>query len=244
MKFSHHLASLEPKIPAQFHGKLLDYRALKKALKSCSNGTERLQAEESFFALLEEQVMGVSKYVRLYDFCSHNEVEVYAATPKIAHISFRAFILEAKRIIKAQKALLRPSIWSRLCWLCTGGPFPMDRVNRLADLAEQSAWCRRFARINGTALRKIVKKHDKQCHNDRGRRFLQAGQGLSTPCISFLTLQQHVCGAGFHTGFYTAVAAAICQDGPDEKAGSTHSACLANTCGGVVSCPRPPHGLP
>jgi hypothetical protein len=42
-----------------------------------------------------------------------------------------------------------------------------------SKLAEKAYWCRKYARANAVALRKILKKHDKTCENRRGREFLQ-----------------------------------------------------------------------
>lgn len=41
------------------------------------------------------------------------------------------------------------------------------------SLTQRAYWCRKYARVNAVALRKILKKHDKLCHNVRGREFLQ-----------------------------------------------------------------------
>lgn len=42
-----------------------------------------------------------------------------------------------------------------------------------ADVANRAYWCRKYARTNAVGLRKILKKHDKICHNSQGREFLQ-----------------------------------------------------------------------
>jgi hypothetical protein len=41
------------------------------------------------------------------------------------------------------------------------------------SLSQRAYWCRKYARVNAVALRKILKKHDKLCQNVRGREFLQ-----------------------------------------------------------------------
>jgi SPX domain protein involved in polyphosphate accumulation len=63
MKFAHHLNAVEPGVPAQFRGKLLNYKALKKFLKACYIGEESgtWLAEERFFTRLEEEVVVVSE---------------------------------------------------------------------------------------------------------------------------------------------------------------------------------------
>jgi hypothetical protein len=50
---------------------------------------------------------------------------------------------------------------------CFSGP------KQYAALSERAYWCRKYARGNAVALRKILKKHDKVCGNRRGREFLQ-----------------------------------------------------------------------
>lgn len=40
-------------------------------------------------------------------------------------------------------------------------------------MAEHAQWCRRFASVNATGLRKIAKKHDKYAQNDAGKQFVQ-----------------------------------------------------------------------
>lgn len=42
-----------------------------------------------------------------------------------------------------------------------------------AALADRAYWCRKYARANAVALRKILKKHDKVWRNGNGRQFLQ-----------------------------------------------------------------------
>ena len=41
------------------------------------------------------------------------------------------------------------------------------------DLAAEASWCRRYATVNATGLRKIAKKHDKYTRNSAGQQFLQ-----------------------------------------------------------------------
>ena len=50
---------------------------------------------------------------------------------------------------------------------CFSGP------KQYAALSERAYWCRKYARGNAVALRKILKKHDKVCGNRKGREFLQ-----------------------------------------------------------------------
>ncbi len=41
------------------------------------------------------------------------------------------------------------------------------------ELAQHAQWCRRFATVNATGLRKIAKKHDKYARNSAGQQFLK-----------------------------------------------------------------------
>ena len=40
-------------------------------------------------------------------------------------------------------------------------------------LAERAHWCRKYAQLNATALRKIAKKHDKLIGGTFGQQFVQ-----------------------------------------------------------------------
>lgn len=42
-----------------------------------------------------------------------------------------------------------------------------------AKLSQDAYWCRKYAKANAVALRKILKKHDKVAGNSRGRDFLR-----------------------------------------------------------------------
>lgn len=42
-----------------------------------------------------------------------------------------------------------------------------------SKLADETYWCRKYARANAVALRKILKKHDKTCENRKGKEFFQ-----------------------------------------------------------------------
>ncbi|KAL4521381.1 hypothetical protein Ndes2526A_g01587 [Nannochloris sp. 'desiccata'] len=51
--------------------------------------------------------------------------------------------------------------------------FQLEADRTVAAYHQRAYWCRKYARGNAVALRKILKKHDKVCGNRRGREFLQ-----------------------------------------------------------------------
>lgn len=77
------------------------------------------------------------------------------------------------------------------------------RIGQNVKLAQDAYWCRKYAKANAVALRKILKKHDKLAHNDHGRDFLRdswqprgnAGVGifLHSPLLDEIKAIQ-VCG--------------------------------------------------
>ncbi len=75
------------------------------------------------------------------------------------------FHREATAAVSAARRAARP----RGCCAPLRRPGP----RALAARAERAYWCRKYARANAVALRKILKKHDKVCGNAGGRRFLQ-----------------------------------------------------------------------
>jgi hypothetical protein len=81
----------------------------------------------------------------------------------------RDFQREADRTVAAYHRSTR-GFQLLCCYIplcCFSGP------KQYAALSERAYWCRKFARGNAVALRKILKKHDKVCGNRRGREFLQ-----------------------------------------------------------------------
>lgn len=50
----------------------------------------------------------------------------------------------------------------------------------ITEMARDAYWCRKYARANAVALRKILKKHDKTCQNRLGREFLQQCWAVSS----------------------------------------------------------------
>lgn len=66
------------------------------------------------------------------------------------------------------------------------GPIVLTRNHVQEDeLAEHALWCRRFASVNATGLRKIAKKHDKYAHNDAGKQFVRVWFSEGAPDLLF-----------------------------------------------------------
>jgi len=81
----------------------------------------------------------------------------------------RDFQLEADRTIAAYHRRTQ-GVYLFCCAIplcCFSGP------KEYAALSARAYWCRKYARGNAVALRKILKKHDKVCGNRQGREFLQ-----------------------------------------------------------------------
>ena len=55
-------------------------------------------------------------------------------------------------------------------WMFSGILMNEKAISRMA---KDIYWCRKYARANSVALRKILKKHDKTCQNRLGREYLQ-----------------------------------------------------------------------
>jgi hypothetical protein len=146
MKFAHYITVLERDAPPQWRGKFVKYKQLKKMLKRCKPAD---QPDAPLDTEAEEAF-----FTEL-----HSELDAIN----------RDFQLEADRTVAAYH---RSTQGFRLlcCYIplcCFSGP------KKYAALSERAYWCRKYARGNAVALRKILKKHDKVCGNRRGREFLQ-----------------------------------------------------------------------
>lgn len=146
MKFAHYITVLERDAPPQWRGKFLLYKQLKKMLKRCK------PADQQNAPLDTEAEEAFFKELRL-------ELEAIN----------RDFQLEADRTVAAYHRRTQ-GLHFFCCAIplcCFSGP------KQYAALSERAYWCRKYARGNAVALRKILKKHDKVCGNRRGREFLQ-----------------------------------------------------------------------
>lgn len=71
-----------------------------------------------------------------------------------------------------------PFSWLGHCKLCLypyakNDPCASHAMPQSMELAQRAYWCRKYAKANAVALRKILKKHDKLCNNSQGKQFLQ-----------------------------------------------------------------------
>lgn len=147
MKFAHYLTTLERDAPQQWKGKFLQYKKLKKILKTCvtENGGEvDKAAEAAFFEEIEKELQFV------------NEI----------------FFKNADSCVAKYKRRTR----GLLAWVLSSF---FQSEKSVAQMAKEVYWCRKYARANAVALRKILKKHDKTCKNRLGREYLQKCWGVS-----------------------------------------------------------------
>ena len=85
----------------------------------------------------------------------------------------KVFFLKADRNVARYKRRTRGII----SWIFS--PF-LKSERSIAEMAKDAYWCRKYARANAVALRKILKKHDKTCQNRLGREFLQQCWAVSS----------------------------------------------------------------
>lgn len=80
---------------------------------------------------------------------------------------------------KADKNVARYQRRTRglMAWMLS--PF-LKSERSITEMAKDAYWCRKYARANAVALRKILKKHDKTCQNRLGREFLQQCWAVSS----------------------------------------------------------------
>jgi len=170
------------------------YKQLKKILKKCKTQSDQdqdsptqnpqssidNQAEDAFFHELQSQLISTSQH----------------------------FESGTKAILSSYQSLQRRrSTFSFLaaCIRFASSKSTTHHHHRTADLAEKAYWCRKYARANAVALRKILKKHDKLCDNSKGREFLAecwaanprsaagtAGMFLHSPLLDELLAVQSV----------------------------------------------------
>ncbi|KAK2078585.1 hypothetical protein QBZ16_003425 [Prototheca wickerhamii] len=135
-----------------------------------------------------------------------------------------------------------------------------QQAARGAKLSQDAYWCRKYAKANAVALRKILKKHDKVAGNSRGRDFLRdswqshgregVGTFLHSPLLDELKAIQDVLseeavldpeleaggGLGLADGRGASETGSGCAAPPQDKLASSAPACvggLAATDGAV-----------
>lgn len=81
----------------------------------------------------------------------------------------RTFEKHAQSVVRAAAAKRKP--YKK--WFLFGRRNHGFSDSKAEKLAAEALWCRRYAAVNATGLRKIAKKHDKYAHNSLGQKFLQ-----------------------------------------------------------------------
>jgi len=164
MKFAQYLSALERDAPQEWQGRFIQYKKLKKMLKACLVADERDSEEED---PEDERSYSVDKD-REGEFFKELETELQAVNRHFFDKADRTVMRYQRRTRGVLAFVLKPV-------------FALNAEQSLNQLARDAYWCRKYARANAVALRKILKKHDKTCGNRRGRVFLQECWALSSP---------------------------------------------------------------
>lgn len=221
MKFAQQLRSLEEVCAPEWQGKFIKYKSLKKRINLCraevGGESEILEHEACFFQSLEAEVKAVN----------------------------RNFEKAAHEVLAAAKTLKSGSKWSIGCFSFLRKPCPLLELTA-SEITDASIWCRQYAIVNATGLRKIAKKHDKYCGGIAGSEFLQRcwdsghlkwGSFLHSPLLAELealelVLSQGQDGKGGLPGAETEKSAAL-----SEQPQAFHSATCAATADGTQPQP-------
>ena len=166
MKFAQYLSALERDAPQEWQGRFIQYKKLKKMLKACLVADER-DREEGGDPDEDERSYTVDKD-REGEFFGELETELQAVNKHFFDKADRTVMRYQRRTRGVLAFVLKPV-------------FALNAEQSLNQLARDAYWCRKYARANAVALRKILKKHDKTCGNRRGRVFLQECWALSSP---------------------------------------------------------------
>lgn len=143
MKFARYIEALQRDCPPEWRGRFLKYKELKKTLKKCQHEEK---GEEPDTATEDAFFLAIARQMSSIN---------------------KLFQHHADRIIASyRRSQRRPA----LC--CFLGPKRLSHEQE-ARMANEAYWCRKYAKANAVALRKILKKHDKLCGNMRGRAYLQ-----------------------------------------------------------------------
>lgn len=159
MKFAQYLGALERDAPQEWQGRFIQYKKLKKMLKAC------LIADESDPD--DEHLCTVDKD-KEEEFFQELGTELQDVNKHFFEKADRTVARYQRRTRGVLAFVLRPV-------------FALQSERSLNQLARDAYWCRKYARANAVALRKILKKHDKTCKNRRGKVFLQECWALSSP---------------------------------------------------------------
>lgn len=179
MKYSRYMRQVESGCTlCEFRGAFLNYKRLKKLLKhAVEEGSDA-----SFFKELEGDLKRVN----------------------------RVFTDVAERAIECGQLGLGAFLARMMCIRRTSAPGTVVGKGKLPTLTSRRRqqklllqlvhWCREYAAVNGIALRKLCKKHDKLCRSATGQHFLQncwqgpdgsLGAILHSPLLQELAALEH-----------------------------------------------------
>ena len=170
MKFAQYLGALERDAPREWQGRFIQYKKLKKMLKACLVRDGNGDGENG-----DEDVDDVDNG-RSYTLDKEREGEFFKELETELQAVNRHFFDKADRTVMRYQRRTRGVLAFVLKPV-----FALNSEQSLNQLARDAYWCRKYARANAVALRKILKKHDKTCGNRRGRVFLQECWALSSP---------------------------------------------------------------
>ncbi|PSC74618.1 E3 ubiquitin-ligase BAH1 [Micractinium conductrix] len=202
-KYGHYLAALDRGCPRTFAGKFIRYKLLKKCLKECAaRGSPRAPrdaAAATAAAAAHGPPAGADAAAAAAGGADAGTVERSRARFfELLKLELRrantCFVSTAQSIVACfQRTETRRRLACCFPRLLAAGP------GRYAQLTERAYWCRKYARANAVALRKILKKYDKLCGGQRGRAFLQhcwrlpsGGEFLHSPLLDELKAIQDV----------------------------------------------------
>ncbi|KAL4433707.1 hypothetical protein ABPG75_000148 [Micractinium tetrahymenae] len=249
-KYGHYLAALDRDCPATYRGKFLAYKRLKKCLKQCQaaaaaagndSGSPGDSASSTGTAAAGQ---GLPEAEAELERCQLLFFELLSTELAKAN---SCFVATAQAIVsRYQRAELRRRLACCLpALLLAAGPAAF------ADLAERAYWCRKYARANAVALRKILKKYDKLCGGQRGRSFLQhcwqlpaGGAFLHSPLLDELKAIQDIL---HEPRMQQPEDSALCEVADTSaKAGrrAAAAAAVAGTAGGHTRDPAAPAPAP
>ena len=163
-----YLTALERDAPQEWQGRFIQYKKLKKMLKAClvvdeTDDDVDIDGEDS----LDERPYMIDTD-REDEFFNELEAELQCVNKHFFDKADRTVARYQRRTRGVLAFVLKPI-------------FAFHSVRSLNQLAKDAYWCRKYARANAVALRKILKKHDKTCKNRRGKVFLQECWALSGP---------------------------------------------------------------
>jgi len=168
MKFAHYLATIERDAPEEWKGKFIKYVVLSYCAGDHSADSCCL-------------VFRYKKLKKMLKACLTEDGTLDTAAEQHFFRELREELEFVNKIFfrKADRNVARYQRRTRgvMAWLLS--PF-LKSERSITEMAKDAYWCRKYARANAVALRKILKKHDKSCQNRLGREFLQQCWAVSS----------------------------------------------------------------